>query len=166
MMGGLIAMSSARPSPLSENLSPPPPEMTESQVRLEREKLALEREMLALERERMEAEREQWKRERELLGETTSGLHVGLGVFGIAVAVALVVAGMIGFNSGLEAGRHQAPLPRHVVVSREFLNLLARTQPLPRPPDPRTETRPGFDWLALYRRPPEARGAGNILLLR
>lgn len=159
-------MPEARHPPLSEAFATSPSELTESQIRLEREKLALEREMLALERERIEAEREQWKHERELLGESASGLHVGLGVFGMAVAVALVLAGLIGFNAGLEAGRHQAPLPRHVVVSREFLNLLARTQPLPPPEKPRAGARPGFDWLSLYRRPPEARGAGNLPLLR
>lgn len=139
-------------------------DMTGEQLSLEREKLTLEREMLALERERMAAEREQWKQERELHGEVASGLHVGLGVFGIAIATALVVAGLIGFKSGLETGRFQAPPARHVVISREFMQLLDRTRPLPQPVtwlDPQ----PAFDWLALYSRPPETRYSGNLILI-
>ncbi len=151
------------------SLTPPPSQskMTEVQLRLEREKLGLEREMIALERERMAAERVQWRTERELLGQATSGLHVGMGVFGLSVATALVVAGVVGFNAGTEAGRHQAPLPRHVVVGRQFLDLLARTQPLPAAGAvSSTSAAESFDALALYRRPKDAGAAGNLVITK
>lgn len=141
-------------------------EFSDTQLRLEREKLVLERERLALERERMESEREQWRAEREMLGQASSGLHVGMGVFGLAVAVALVVAGLVGFNAGLETGRNQAPAPRYVLVGRKFQELLARTQRLPPPSDPTAGPADGFDGLALYRRPPQARAFGNLPILR
>ena len=145
-------------------------EMSATDVRLEREKLVLERERLALERERMESEREQWRTERELLGQASSGLQVSVGIFGLAVAAALLIAGLIGFNSGLEAGRHQAPLPRHVVVSQQFLDLLARTPRVSAPELSPSRRMAGesenFDWFALYQRPQQDRAAGNLLLLR
>ncbi len=137
---------------------------TSSELRLEREKLAIERERLELERERMASERDQLKAERDWQGQS-SGLHVGVGIFGLAVATALLVGGLVGFNAGLETGRQQVPLPRHVLIGRNFLELLARTAP--RMPEPRAaaddET---LDLLARYKRPPDQAAAGNLTLVR
>ncbi len=136
---------------------------TYSELLLEREKLAIERERLELERDRLTSERDQLKSEREWQGQTT-GLHVGVGIFGLAVATALLVGGLVGFNAGLETGRQQAPLPRHVVVGRNFLELLARTAPrVPSEPAPPAE---GLDLLARYRRPPGQAAAGNLAIVR
>ncbi len=139
------------------------PSATRSELRLEREKLAIERERLELERDRLTSERDQLKSEREWQGQAT-GLHVGVGIFGLAVATALLVGGLVGFNAGLEAGRQQAPLPRHVVVGRHFLELLARTAPrVPTVPPPDAEK---LDLLARYQRPPGKSAAGNLTIVR
>jgi hypothetical protein len=138
--------------------------MTPTEVRLEREKLALEREMLTLERERLSAEREQWHSESEWRGQVTNGLHVGVGILGLAVAVALLLGGIAGYNAGLDTGRSQIPLPRTVRVSSQFLRMLSRTvyAPVRRPPAPP----PNFDYFALYKRPRDARAAGNLAIVR
>ena len=149
------------PSPSS---FPPVSDLTPTEVRLEREKLALEREMLSLERERLAAEREQWRTESEWRGQVSTGLHVGVGILGLAVAVALLFGAVAGYNAGLDAGRSQIPLPRTVRISNQFLRMLSRTvyAQVRKPPAPP----PDFDFFALYRRPRDAEAAGNLAIIR
>lgn len=139
-------------------------ELTPTELRLQRERLALESEMLTLERERLAAERKQWQTESEWRGQSSNGMHVSAGILGLAVAFALLLGGLAGFNGGLETGRTQVPLPSKVRVGRHFLQLLKRTvyQPKPSP----AVAGPGFDFFALYKRPADAKAAGNLTLVR
>jgi hypothetical protein len=141
-------------------------EMTPTEVRLDREKLILEREKLTLERERMAAEREQWKREREWRDKAPTGMHVGAGILGLAVLVALLLGGFLGYNSGYESGASQVPEPKKVLVGHQFLRMLSRTVYAPRAADRGVVKAPGLDLESLYKRPPDTHAFGNLIILR
>lgn len=160
--------------PESPVLSDPPPaepvvpELSASELRLEREHCALEMERLALERDRLETERLRLERERTLYGANTNALHIGMGVFAVAIAVVLALGLLFGYNAGLEAGRLQAPAPRKVLVSGTFLQLLRETPsasgafaPVPEEPSGRK-----LPWVSLYARPASAAAYGNLPLVR
>ncbi len=143
----------------------PVTELSQVEVRLEREKLQLEREMLAFERERLEAERASWRIERETRGQVTTGLHVGVGILGLAVGVALLLGVVAGYTTGLDTGRSQVPLPRTVRIGNQFTRMLARTtfSPAQRP---RQSPPPDFDFFSQNKRPREAQAAGNLFIIR
>jgi len=159
-------MSAEFDSPTSSKISSiPVSDLSPVEVRLEREKLQLELEMLTFERERLAAERASWRVERETRGQVTTGLHVGVGILGLAVGVALLLGVVAGYTTGLDTGRSQVPLPRTVRIGNQFTRMLARTTfaPAQRPKQPPP---PDFDFFSQHKRPREAQAAGNLVIIR
>lgn len=156
-----------------ETPSPPEPavpELSASELRLEREHCALEMERLTLERDRLETERLRLERERDLYGGGSNALHVGIGVLCLAVAVVLALGLLFGYNAGLESGRLQAPAPRKVLVSDTFLRLLRETPSgtgaFAPPADTPVSASSTPSWVSLYARPAYSVAFGNLPLIR
>ena len=159
-------------TPTTEQPSSEPavPELSASELRLERERYALDIERLGLERERLETERMRLERERELYGSGgSSALHVGMGVFAFAVLVVLVLGLLFGYTAGVDFGREQSPPPRRIQIGRDFVEAL-------RLGGPATSDRAGescgeaYDapapWFTLYARPKSTEACGNLTMLR
>ena len=96
---------------------------TSVDLSIEIEKLKLEREWLAIERERLEADREDLEL-REKFGKDPYDLTFGLTAICVVASICLIFGGIIGFTSGLDVGRSQAPQMRKVAVSREFTGMI------------------------------------------
>ena len=118
-------------------------------VRIEKEKMSIERESLALERERVQALLERLRIEREWSGDSDA-LHVGIGILGLAVAVALVLGAVIGYRTGFDSGFLRNPRPRKVVIGKKVVNMLAITLPDRRKTGYRYQD--SFDWYATITR--------------
>ena len=124
---------------------------TATELRLEHEKLALEREMIALERERMAADRAQWALENDWQKKAASGLQVGVGILGLAIAVSLLLGVVVGYRTGFRKAEALAQTPRPIEISKEFLTLLQRTQ-FPEAQSPQAITNvPPFDFFENYK---------------
>ena len=147
--------------------TPTIPEMSASELRLERERCALELERLGLERERLETERLRLQRERDLYeAGGSNALRVGLWVLALAAVVALSLGLLFGYTAGADAGRSEVPPPRKVVVGREFIEALriGRVGSLPgTAPGPAGARSP---WFTLYSRPAADASAGNLPIVR
>ena len=96
---------------------------TSVDMNIEIEKLKLERERLSIERERLEADREDLEI-REKFGKDPYDLTFGLTAICVVASICLIFGGIIGFTSGLDVGRSQAPQTRKVAVSREFTAMI------------------------------------------
>lgn len=96
------------------------------------ERLALERERMALERERLD-EREHRLNELEaaLSPRDERAIPLSPAALWLAAVVCLLLGALAGAAVGWDAGRSKAPPPRKVLVSRQFLSLLARSGGLP-----------------------------------
>lgn len=149
---------------------PAVPELSASELRLERERHALDIERLGLERERLETERMRLERERELYGSGGSNaLHVGMGVFALAVFVVLALGLLFGYTAGVDIGREQSPPPRRIEIGREFVEALRLGAPAASP-DSGDACPDSFDapapWFTLYTRPKSSKAYGNLPLVR
>lgn len=145
------------------------PELSASELRLERERCALDMERLALERERLETERMRLERERELYGSGGSNaLHVGLWVLALAVFVTLALGLLFGYTAGVDSGRSEVPPPRKVLVSSEFIRALRTgADDASRPAAPSEKSRVAASpWFTLYSRPASDAAFGNLVLVR
>ena len=145
------------------------PELSASELRLERERCALDLERLALERERLETERMRLERERELYGSGGSNaLHVGLWVLALAVFVTLILGLLFGYTAGVDSGRSEVPPPRKVLVSDAFIRAL-RTGGGDAPSSPSSVEKSrvaSSPWFTLYSRPASDAAFGNLPLVR
>lgn len=158
-------------SPATDTPSAPTlPEMSASELRLERERCALELERLGLERERLETERMRLERERDLYeAGGSNALRVGLWVLGLAAGVALVLGLLFGYTAGADAGRSEVPPPRKVLVGREFIDALrvGRVAQASGATDGSERAASGLSpWFSLYARPAADAAAGNLFLVR
>ncbi len=149
---------------------PSVPELSASELRLERERYALDIERLGLERERLETERMRLQRERELYGAGGSNsLRVGMGVFVFAVVVVLALGLLFGYTAGVDFGREQSPPPRRIQINRSFVEALGIGMPSPaasageRDGDSYSAPAP---WFTLYTRPASSEAFGNQPIVR
>ena len=150
--------------------APAVPELSASELRLERERYALDIERLGLERERLETERMRLERERELYGAGGSNaLRVGMGVFVFAVVVVLALGLLFGYTAGVDFGREQSPPPRRIQINRSFVEALRIGMP---PADASASERDGdyysapAPWFTLYTRPASSKAFGNLPMVR
>ncbi len=150
---------------IPEAPTPPVPELTATELRLERERCALDMERLSLERERLETERLRLQRERDAFGGGSNALHVGIGVLALAVAVVLALGLLFGYNAGVDVGRQQSPPPRKVRVSRDFLAAL-RHGTAAEGMEQDADLDAPAPWFTLYTRPAADRAIGNLPLVR
>lgn len=105
---------------------------TEEPPDLALERLSLERERLSFERERLdEKERRLADLEAALTPRDERAIPLSPAVLWLAAAACLVLGALAGAALGWDAGRSKAPPPRKVLVSRQFLSLLARSGGLP-----------------------------------
>lgn len=150
---------------------PAVPELSATELRLERERYALDIERLGLERERLETERLRLERERELYGTGGSNaLHIGMGVFAFAVLVVLALGLLFGYNAGVDFGRDQAPPPRRILIGKDFVEALRIGAPASSGERDGADGGEGFEapapWFTLYTRPMRDAAAGNLPLVR
>ena len=85
---------------------------------IEAEKLRLEIERLKLEKERAEAD------VANAVSRTNDTLSFGIGAACVIAAVCLLLGGIIGFSTGLDIGIRRSPVPRKVLVSKQFLRIM------------------------------------------
>ncbi len=178
MIGFVVApMSTLFPSDLEPAETPAPeepvPELSEAELKIARERFALDRDLLALDRERLEAERESLEHTRTLYGTTSNALHVSVTLFAVTVLAGIFLGGLLGFNSGVDVGRDQAPPPRKILIGKSFLELLRKTalpMDAPAPDEGVAEDalvpEPPARWFTIGSRPVSCRAAGNMLLVR
>ena len=104
---------------------------------IEAEKLRLDIERLKLEKERLESGVASAS---SRYGGSADAMMFKMGTVCVVAAVCLLLGGIIGFSTGMDIGVRRSPIPRKILVSKQFIRVLeAQNTPLkpaPRNPAP------------------------------